>query len=200
MSKKIYLFSLVLLTLAFVSCSETEGEGRYDNWRSRSESFIDSIANAYANSATRGNLDSIHMIQYRGVPIYYKKKTPVGDAGVQDVIPFYTSTISCYYKGQYSIGYVDDGDNYIGEVFDGTFTGAEPSIDFSRTALFEVSSLVVGLAEVLQRMNVGERREVYIPWEYGYGSSDYKPPYSSITIRGYSTLVFDIQLLGIEEE
>ena len=35
MSKKIYLFSLVLLALAFVSCSETEEEGKFANWRAR---------------------------------------------------------------------------------------------------------------------------------------------------------------------
>ena len=33
MSKKIYLFSLVLLALAFVSCSETEEEGKFANWQ-----------------------------------------------------------------------------------------------------------------------------------------------------------------------
>ena len=43
MSKKIYLFSLVLLTLAFVSCSETEEVGKYDNWRARNEAYIDSM-------------------------------------------------------------------------------------------------------------------------------------------------------------
>ena len=48
MSKKIYLFSLVLLALTFTACSETEETGRYDNWRARSEAFIDSIANVYA--------------------------------------------------------------------------------------------------------------------------------------------------------
>ena len=37
MSKKIYLFSLVLLALAFVSCSETEEEGKFANWRARNE-------------------------------------------------------------------------------------------------------------------------------------------------------------------
>ena len=31
MSKKIYLFSLVLLALTFTACSETEEAGRYDN-------------------------------------------------------------------------------------------------------------------------------------------------------------------------
>ena len=43
MSKKIYLFSLVLLALTFTACSETEEAGRYDNWRARNEAFIDSI-------------------------------------------------------------------------------------------------------------------------------------------------------------
>ena len=44
MSKKIYLFSLVLLALAFTACSETEETSRYDNWQARSVAFIDSIA------------------------------------------------------------------------------------------------------------------------------------------------------------
>lgn len=47
MSKKIYLFSLVLLALTFTACSETEEVGKYDNWQARSEAFIDSIANVY---------------------------------------------------------------------------------------------------------------------------------------------------------
>ena len=44
MSKKIYLFSLVLLALAFVSCSETEEEGKFANWRARNEAFLYNIA------------------------------------------------------------------------------------------------------------------------------------------------------------
>ena len=87
MSKKIYLFSLVLLALAFTACSETEETCKYDNWQARNEAFIDSIANAHANTATRGQLDSIHMIAYPGVPIYFKKKTPVGDGVIQNIIP-----------------------------------------------------------------------------------------------------------------
>ena len=39
---------------------------------------------------------------------------------------------------------------------------------------------------------VGERREIYIPWKYGYGASGYG------SILGYSTLVFDVQLYSIE--
>ena len=40
MSKKIYLFSLVLLALTFTACSETEEAGRYDNWQARSEACL----------------------------------------------------------------------------------------------------------------------------------------------------------------
>ena len=47
MSKKIYLFSLVLLALAFVSCSETEEEGKFANWRARNEAFLDSLQQVY---------------------------------------------------------------------------------------------------------------------------------------------------------
>ena len=36
--------------------------------------FIDSIAGAHADLTKRGALDSIHMISYPGVPIYFKKK------------------------------------------------------------------------------------------------------------------------------
>ena len=44
MSKKIYLFSLVLLALAFTACSETEETGKYDNWQARNEVSVSVIA------------------------------------------------------------------------------------------------------------------------------------------------------------
>lgn len=200
MSKKVYLFSLVLLALAFTGCSETEEVGKYDNWQSRNESFIDSIANVHADLTTRGNLDSIHMIAYPGVPVYFKKKTPVGDGVIQNTVPRATDEVIVYYKGSFinwgnTGGYVDEQGNFIGEVFDGSFTEANPSIDFSNTAKFTVKGLVTGLSEVLQRRKIGERLEVYVPWQYGYGANDYTPINSPITIPGHSVLVFDIQML-----
>lgn len=204
MSKKIYLFSLVLMALAFTACSETETVDKYDNWQARNDAFIDSIANVHADLTTRGNLDSIHMIAYPKVPIYFKKKTPVGDGVIQDTDIRSTDVVTVYYKGSYmnlgyGNGYVDNQGNYIGEIFDGTFTEGNPSIEYSQTAEFQVNGLVRGLWEVVQRMKVGERKEVYVPWKYGYGSADYTPLYSSITIPGYSTLIFDIQILKCEK-
>ena len=166
MSKKIYLFSLVLLALAFVSCSETEEVGKYDNWRARNEAFIDSLAN--------GNY------------IYYKVMPSMTDHVVKAGSPKYTDYVKVYYKGT----------NILGEYFDGNFTGDNPVINGenpgegdSPTTIFQVSGVITGWGEVLQRMEVGDRWKVYIPWDYAYGSS------GTTGILGYSALVFDITLL-----
>lgn len=184
MSKKIYLFSLVLLTLAFVSCSETEEVGKYDNWRARNEAYIDSLANVYATASGRGGLERIEMLTARGNYIYYKEIEKAPAANTDS--PKYTDYVKVYYKGT----------NILGEYFDGNFKGDNPVVNEenpsegdSPTSIFQVSGVITGRGEVLQRMKVGDRWKVYIPWEYAYGSS------GTTGILGYSALVFDITLL-----
>ena len=184
MSKKIYLFSLVLLALAFVSCSETEEVGKYDNWRARNEAFIDSLANVYATASGRGGLERIEMLTARGNYIYYKEIEKAPAANTDS--PKYTDYVKVYYKGT----------NILGEYFDGNFKGDNPVVNEenpsegdSPTSIFQVSGVITGWGEVLQRMKVGDRWKVYIPWEYAYGSS------GTTGILGYSALVFDITLL-----
>ena len=171
MSKKIYLFSLVLLALAFVSCSETEEVGKYDNWRARNEAFIDSLANVYATASGRGGLERIEMLTAPGNYIYYKEMEPMTDHVVKAGNPKYTDYVKVYYKGT---NIVD---------------GKDPSEGDSPTTIFQVSGVITGWGEVLQRMEVGDRWKVYIPWDYAYGSS------GTTGILGYSALVFDITLL-----
>ena len=184
MSKKIYLFSLVLLTLAFVSCSETEEVGKYDNWRARNEAYIDSLANVYATASGRGGLERIEMLTARGNYIYYKEIEKAPAANTDS--PKYTDYVKVYYKGT----------NILGEYFDGNFKGDNPVVNEenpsegdSPTSISQVSGVITGWGEVLQRMKVGDRWKVYIPWEYAYGSS------GTTGILGYSALVFDITLL-----
>lgn len=184
MSKKIYLFSLVLLTLAFVSCSETEEVGKYDNWRARNEAYIDSLANVYATASGRGGLERIEMLTARGNYIYYKEIEKAPAANTDS--PKYTDYVKVYYKRT----------NILGEYFDGNFKGDNPVVNEenpsegdSPTSIFQVSGVITGWGEVLQRMKVGDRWKVYIPWEYAYGSS------GTTGILGYSALVFDITLL-----
>ena len=184
MSKKIYLFSLVLLTLAFVSCSETEEVGKYDNWRARNEAYIDSLANVYATASGRGGLERIEMLTAPGNYIYYKEIEKAPAANTDS--PKYTDYVKVYYKGT----------NILVEYFDGNFKGDNPVVNEenpsegdSPTSIFQVSGVITGWGEVLQRMKVGDRWKVYIPWEYAYGSS------GTTGILGYSALVFDITLL-----
>lgn len=72
MSKKIYLFSLVLLALAFVSCSETEEEGKFANWRARNEAFLDSLQQVY-DAKTDPELEFFVPFTDPGMKIFYKR-------------------------------------------------------------------------------------------------------------------------------
>ena len=194
MSKKIYLFSLVLLALVFVSCGETKEVGRYDNWESRNNSFLDSLENVYATAPDHGGLNRLELIAAPGNYIYYKVKAGEAyDKNKEVPRPKYTDYTKVHYKGT----------NILGEQFDGTFTGKDPVEGGNNTgegdstpAILHLGSMVKGWTEAVQCMTKDDRWVIYIPWEYGYGSSDYSPYGSSVTIIGYSNLIFDITLLN----
>lgn len=54
-------------------------------------------------------------------------------------------------------------------------------------------SVVRGMQLALQHMSVGERWQVVIPWQLGYGA------YVNGAIPAYSTLIFEVELLNILE-
>lgn len=54
-----------------------------------------------------------------------------------------------------------------------------------------LSDLIEGWIIAIQQMHVGDRWKIYIPAELGYGK------FSQPGIPGGSTLIFDIELLGI---
>ena len=194
MSKKIYLFSLVLLALAFTACSETETVDKYDNWRSRNESFIDSLANVF-EAGTDPLLLRIKVEQGNDY-IYYKTKTPITVNSVHTEVlgekPTSTAVVKAFYKGT----------NILGERFDG-FEGADPVDGDSNASQpdnppvsFDLSgSVIEGWKEAIPHMKVGERWLIYIPWKYCYGSTGNS---NTTLIPGYSALIFDIQLLDAD--
>ncbi|WP_368113607.1 FKBP-type peptidyl-prolyl cis-trans isomerase [Bacteroides sp. RTP21281st1_E4_RTP21281_210402] len=193
MSKKIYLFSLVLLALTFTACSETETVDKYDNWRSRNEAFIDSLANVF-EAGTDPELKRIKVMQGHDY-IYYKEKTPIKVNSVTTEVegerPTYTANVTVFYKGT----------NMLGERFDG-FEGADPVDGDSNASqpdtppvTLSLSDVVEGWKEAIPYMKVGERWVIYIPWKYGYGSAGNS---NTTLIPGYSALIFDIQLLDAD--
>ena len=70
-----------------------------------------------------------------------------------------------------------------GKTFDSSRGGVAPA--------FRLRELIPGWIIALQQMHPGDRWEVYIPAEQGYGK------FSQPGIPGGSTLVFDIELVGV---
>ncbi len=188
MSKKVFIAPLLLLMILLTSCEETKEVSKYDNWRERNEAFIDSLYNVYTTQADHGGLDSIHLLSAPNRYMFYKKLNPVTEVPGYEANPSLrpldqSSSVEMYYKGM----------NILDERFDG-FYGDAPTV-FDRPATFSVTygSVINGWWEVLQRMTLGERWLVYIPWNQGYGSS------GTTGILGYSTLIFDMQMFSITD-
>lgn len=182
MIKKIYLFSLVLLTLAFAACSETEEAGRYDNWQDRSKEYIDSIANVYIGQQSGSIVvtDEKERLYAFDDPttnqkIYVKKK----QEGTGTVSPLYTSTVSAYYRMSY----------FNGDLVQQTFTGSEPT-DFDTPAEFTLNTVISGWSYALTHMKVGDFWTLYIPYQSGYDSGTGP----SGDLQPYSALIYDVKL------
>ncbi len=73
-----------------------------------------------------------------------------------------------------------------GEEFDSSYSRGEPS-------RFPVNRVIGGWTEALQLMQVGDKWELYIPYDLAYGNQG-NP---AAGIAGYSALVFEIELVGI---
>ena len=194
--KKYILLSLLFTQclLLFTSCDETEEVNKYADWRNRNEAFIDSLKSVY-DAKTDPELIQIIPYAEKNYPIYAKKlKTvPSGET------PLYTDSVTAFYRGmlidEAVFGAATTPRYYTKlyqslDVFDKNFEGEEPNAFESPTKFF-VNGVVAGWREVLQRMKVGERWDVYLPWQQGYGSS------VSGTIPAYSTLIFDVNLVSI---
>lgn len=75
-----------------------------------------------------------------------------------------------------------------GTVFDSSVGRGEP-------ATFPLDNLIVGWQEGIPGMKVGETRRLFIPSDKGYGEAG-----SGANIPPNSDLIFDIELLGVENQ
>lgn len=102
--------------------------------------------------------------------VYYKVLASGPADGPQ---PTRRSIVTAHYTGR----------TINGRKFDSSRGGVAP--------VFRLSDLIEGWIVAMQAMHVGDRWEIYVPAELGYGK------YSQPGIPGGSTLVFDIELLAI---
>ena len=200
MKKSILWVIGLLFSVSFtvVSCDETTGvPDPYTDWEIRNQLYIDSIAKvAKANLGEEvGQWKVIHT--YKFVPPLNELNPDVNDyvycrvikKGTGTVSPLYTDSVAAHYRGQLIPLY--DGQKV---VFDQSFQG-ELKEDVAVPVTFGVwdgvGGVIEGWSSVLQQMVEGDRWEVHIPYQLGYGI------YGRNEIPGYSALVFDMQLVKI---
>lgn len=203
MSKKISYLLLLVLAVGFASCNETEEESKYHNWRERNEAFIDSLQQVYDRQGTSGDLYAVTDSRNKSQKIFFKKIKGT-ESKTDERYPLLSSTVKAFYRGMlideevfaatpqpkfYTTQYKQL------EVFDGNFSGKDPDANFDTPTEFGVRYLISGWIEVLQWMYPGERWEIYIPWKCAYGESGS----DSGEIPGYSTLIFDLELVEITD-
>lgn len=82
--------------------------------------------------------------------------------------------------------------HYAGKLINGTLF--DSSLSRGKPASFRVDKVIKGWSEALQMMKTGDRWQLYIPPELGYGEKGTPPK-----IPPYSTLIFDVELISIEK-
>jgi FKBP-type peptidyl-prolyl cis-trans isomerase FklB len=81
--------------------------------------------------------------------------------------------------------------HYTGKLINGTVF--DSSVERGEPIVFPVTGVIPGWIEALQLMKVGSKWKLYIPQNLAYGERG-----AGAQIGPFSTLVFDVELLGIE--
>ena len=83
--------------------------------------------------------------------------------------------------------------HYHGTLIDGQVF--DSSVRRGKTSSFALNQVIRGWTEGLQFMHEGDKFRFYIPYDLAYGERD-----RGNVIKGYSTLIFDVELFNIEQE
>ncbi|MCL1934004.1 MAG: FKBP-type peptidyl-prolyl cis-trans isomerase [Candidatus Azobacteroides sp.] len=168
MKNLLYLFIISALFVSFGACKNDDKAD--DAWREANTDAYEAITKNPAYQALQTETGP--------TGVYYK----VIQSGTGTEYPLQTSNVEVLYKGTY----------YDGTVFDSGTSGSGVPMELS------LGSLIRGFSFALQNMTVGDKWEIWVPYYLGYGESGY---YNSSTgqtiIQGYTTLVFEVELVSI---
>lgn len=178
MNKQLLFVISLLSILLFSACDKTETVE--DRWKIENEAQFNTIA--YNPEYTK-----LNSITGNGFIMYKVLKTGTGDRS-----PYFNEQVKVLYTGWYKNiwtkpdTFTDEKGNFITNkiIFDTTSKN-----NITRT--FAVNGVVEGFRTALQHMKEGDRWEVWMPWKLGYDAM------GKGTIKGYSTLVFEIELVEI---
>ncbi len=80
--------------------------------------------------------------------------------------------------------------HYHGTMIDGSIF--DSSVNRGQTAKFPLNGVIPGWTEGLQYMKEGDKFKFFIPYNLAYGERGRGP-----TIKGYSTLIFEVELIKV---
>jgi FKBP-type peptidyl-prolyl cis-trans isomerase FklB len=206
LKKNILFFLLSALMLSLASCSEDEKKvEEYADWQTKNETYFNSLYTSAQQKISNG--DTSWRI-YRSYSLLSDTTGYQADADDNIIVhvisegegttsPLYTDTATVVYQGRlipsttYTAGLIFDGfkDAYnLNTAAKTDFVVGRPIL----TVLLEkgITTSSDGLSTALQQMHPGDRWQVYIPYNLGYGTTD------SGSIPAYSTLIFDITLIS----
>ena len=179
MKSKLYTLLTVFALLAFLSCEKTE---TFDTrWKDGNEA-------QFAKMERNSEYTKLESASKNGF-IMYKEITD-GKTGIK---PTFDKTVKALYTGWYKNDWTkentytnSDGNKITNKIiFDSTADRNDIPADLS------LRTLIDGFATALQHMEVGDKWEIWIPWQLAYGAS------GNQSIKGYTTLVFEIELVEI---
>lgn len=212
------LLPLVMLFLGY-SCSMDDNETTYEEsaeWIELQEKVLNMAINS---KDERGTLLYTYITSESGngrvytKPSDYITKNMEGDFGVnpsgirslretqEEIIyrkkPYGTDTVVVRYEAWYYIDIGENNEEDLRVVFDSTErdTNTGESTNNNLEASFRVNSTIDGFKTALMDMEIGEERIICIPYQLGYGIYGDYDLYGNQTIRGYTTLFFDVKLL-----
>ena len=173
------LFLITLAALLFASCSKDD---------ETDEIWLENNLAAFYKTAASEGYKKIESASKVGSIAY--KVLESGDGNT----PLYTDRVKVLYTGWYKNVDWNKGDTFKNEdgitirnkvVFDST------SDRNNVPSIFEVKGVVDGFSTALQHMKEGDKWEVWIPAELGYG----RMPQNNIPAN--TTLVFEIELVEV---
>lgn len=176
MNKKVYAIAVALLAVFFVACGDDE-ETIDQEWKTLNEQ-------AFYTAESTGDFIKLTSQSANGY-VLWKYSDEIKDEEIVNPTaritsagkPEYTDSVSVRYEGWY----IDKaGKKIVFDTTEGSFNGTPKKM--------EIKGLIDGWITVLQDMTEGEQREVWIPWQLGYGAS------GSSAIPAYTTLRFTLKL------
>lgn len=183
MKKYLHIALMLLCTLAISSCKDDNDESK------AVEQEAYKLENDIAFQAKGNDPDYVKWVSEAGDGVVYAKLIKKGN-GEQI---YFSSRVSIYYKGT-----LIDGTKFDQQLFeDGVPFKCAVSPYYANYNSYNpdgYSSVISGWGVALQNMVEGDKYEVWIPQQLGYGATD------KGTIPPYSTLIFEIEVVSVDEQ